>query len=432
MIKTEEVFGVSTKQVLSYIVRPDVDDKFTEALKSDKQIVVYGASKQGKTALVSKYLPYGDNLPVSVTPRTEIIDIYSSILRQLNITIKTALVDTVSQEAQLTVGARVKAIIPLFGSGEVKADTGIKENTGDSTTYEEIPFNLSLPQDVAEILKKIGSNKTIIIENFHYLDEEKQKQLAFDLRTFQELGIRFVILGVWREKNRLAQYNGDLLDRVLEIPVEPWTEDEFKEVAETGAKALKIQFNEGIIEMCAEASFSSIGVFQELLKELCIMSNIKQKQLVVKNVGEKEQIEAAVKVKAEEYAARHQRALEAIAAGNVSGTAKDGVLPLFLPYYLVKVVLSAGYDGIATGMRRSVIQEAIQNIHHRADDVRASDMSNLLYNLGSLQSKKDISPPIIDYDKHMKILQAVDSTFYFFLKHADLAEIADEIPSPLE
>jgi hypothetical protein len=48
------------------------------------------------------------------------------------------------------------------------------------------------------------------------------------LTPFQELGVRFVILGVWREKNRLSQFNGDLLDRVHEVPVEPWLESDFE------------------------------------------------------------------------------------------------------------------------------------------------------------------------------------------------------------
>lgn len=78
----------------------------------------------------------------------------------------------------------------------------------------------------------------------------------------------------------------------------------------------------------------------------------------------------------------------------------------------------SGYDGLVNGMRRSVIQENIQRIHHRPDDVRASDMSNLLYNLAALQAEKDISPPIVDYDRSTKMLQVVDSTFYFFLKNA--------------
>ena len=47
--------------------------------------------------------------------------------------------------------------------------------------------------------------------DFYYLNDDIQKQFAFDLRAFQELGVRFVILGVWREKNRMAQFNGDFL-----------------------------------------------------------------------------------------------------------------------------------------------------------------------------------------------------------------------------
>ncbi|HNP97133.1 MAG TPA: hypothetical protein PKJ63_15945, partial [Cyclobacteriaceae bacterium] len=106
--------------------------------------------------------------------------------------------------------------------------------------------------------------------------------------------------------------------------------------------------------------------------------------------------------------------------------------PLFLTYYLVRVILSEGYEGLANGMRRSVIQEKIQAIHHRPTDVRASDMSNLLYNLAKTQANKSISPPIVDYDQSKKMLQIVDSTFYFFLKHADLRAIETELPSPME
>jgi hypothetical protein len=61
-----DVFGVSAKHVASYYIRPEVDDIFKQAILSDKQIVVYGASKQGKTSLVSRYLNYADNIMVSL------------------------------------------------------------------------------------------------------------------------------------------------------------------------------------------------------------------------------------------------------------------------------------------------------------------------------------------------------------------------------
>ena len=138
-----------------------------------------------------------------------------------------------------------------------------------------------------------------------------------------------------------------------------------------------------------------------------------------------------VTTKANDYAARHQRALEAIAAGHTSGGAKGDLPPLFLPYYLVRIILEAGFDGIANGMRRTDIHDRIRAIHHRGDDVRPSDMTNLLGGLANLQSVKGISPPIIDYDSQNWLLQVVDSTFYFFIKNADNKEILESIQSPL-
>ena len=58
-------------------------------------------------------------------------------------------------------------------------------------------------------------------------------------------------------------------------------------------------------------------------------------------------------------------------------------------------------------------------------------MSNLLAGLANLQSVKSISPPIIDYDSQNRLLQVVDSTFYFFIKNSNLNEILESIQNPL-
>ena len=269
------------------------------------------------------------------------------------------------------------------------------------------------------------------MENFHYLNDETQRQFAFDLRAYQELGLRFVVLGVWREKNRMAQFNGDLLDRIIEVPVEPWTPGDFRRVVATGSAALNVMFSTHIIEAAIEASFSSIGVFQELLKGLCSEAQVFEAGRDTVSIDSFDLLAKTIAQKAHDYAARHQRALEAIAAGHVSGGAKGDLPPLYLPYYLVKVILQVGYEGIANGMRRTDIHERIRSLHHRGDDVRGSDMSNLLGGLANLQAVKGISPPIIDYDWQNRMLQVVDSTFYFFIKHANTADILESIPNPL-
>lgn len=432
MAKLEQVFGVTSEPVLSYVVREDVDGRFHEALTSRKHVIVYGSSKQGKTALVSKYLSYDENLLVSLTPKTQVTDIYQTILSKAGVRVVSSIVEKQSHEASFSVGAKFKALIPLFGGAEAKAEGKVKAGSTEETKYEEIPLNLELPQSVCDLLSRVGNKRWVILENFHYLNDSIQQQLAFDLRAFQELGLQFVILGVWREKNRLAQFNGDLLDRIVEVPVEPWLPDDFKHVVVKGESELNIKFEEPLVLRAIDASFSSVGVFQELLKHMCLAAKVMETAPKEVFISDPQFLSEAIAIKANDYAARHQRALEAIAAGHTTGGAKGDLPPLFLPYYLVKVILAHGFDGIANGAHKNVLHDWIRAVHHRAADVRNSDMGNLLVGLANLQSAKAISPPILAFDAQKRLLQVVDSTFYFFIKNADIADIADSIQNPLE
>lgn len=432
MTALDEVFGVTSRPIRSYVERAQVDDSFREALGANKQIIVYGSSKQGKTALVSKHLPYDDNILVSLTPKFQLIDVYQSILTQAGVKVVSSTTEKSGTEQKLSIGLKLKAMIPVFGGGEATTEGTTAASSGKEITYEEIPVNLELPQSISELLKRVDCNKWVVMENFHYLTDEVQQQFAFDLRAFQELGVRFVILGVWREQNRLAQFNGDLLDRTIEIPVEPWIEADFRRVADAGSVELNITFGDNLVNETIEASFSSIGVFQELLKHICTSAGVLNRGVLPRRIDDTEHLRAAIQVKTRDYGARHERALNAIAAGLISGGVKGEQLPLYLPYYLVRVIVSHGFDGISTGARKQVLWEWIREIHHRGGDVRNSDMTYLLANLAKIQSVKAISPPIFAYDVQQRTLQVVDSTFYFFIKHADASEVIDAIQNPLE
>ena len=120
--KLREVFGVRAEPVLSYIERPDVDDRFLSGLQTDKQIIVYGASKQGKTSLVTKHLSFDKNIVIRVGPKTDIEDIYKSILRHVGVKILNESEKTNRTESTVSIGAKVKALIPLFGGGEATTE----------------------------------------------------------------------------------------------------------------------------------------------------------------------------------------------------------------------------------------------------------------------------------------------------------------------
>lgn len=424
---TTEVFGVSNKEVASYIERNEVDLKFVEGLDMKKHIIVFGASKQGKTALTNKHLQENSFIRVNCSPETTTLDIYKSILRQHNIEFEEEKTTKTMEGSEVKASVKASVKIPFLGSGEVGSGVSGKSAKETEVKYKNIEYNLALPQDISEILMNVSFNKRIILENFHYLEDAVQTEMAFHLRIFEDFNVLFIVLGIWREKNRLTQYNGDLQDRLIEIPVEPWHKRDFEKVALKGSALLNVSFTD-VLEKIIENSFDSIGVFQELCKECCIAAEVINNQVNQIKINPAH-LDIAVAKKLADYSGRHIRSFETF----VEQKAKSSdATPLYIAFYFIKYLLEEKFHDIENGLKRSVIHEKIKAIHHRPDDVRSSDMSNFLHYITSTQIKKKIIPPLFDYDRSTRTLKVIDSTLYFFLRNTNRAEILEELDSPVD
>ncbi|NBD31885.1 MAG: hypothetical protein GVY17_02650 [Cyanobacteria bacterium] len=424
-MKTIDVFGVSNEQIASYIERKEVDKRFLEGLKRNKHIIIFGSSKQGKTALVNKHLKSNNFVRVNCVPETKTLDIYKSILRQLNIEFEEERTEKNTIEGNTKGGVKAKVKLPFLANGEASTEFSGKGGSEESIKYKTIEYNLGLPQDISEILKKINFQKRIIIENFHYLEEKEQEAIAFHLRDFEDYNILFIILGIWREKNRLAQYNGDLQDRLIEVPVEPWSKDDFLKVINKGSEILNVSFEE-VSTKIINNSFDSIGVFQELCKECCLSTNLEERSKKLVLIKE-DQLNLAIQRKLDDYSGRHIRSLETF----VEQQAKtSNEVPLYLGYYFVKILCGLNFEDIESGLKRKYLHSEIQKVHHRASDVRSSDISNFLNKIVRSQIKKNIKPPLFDYDSSTRTIKIIDSTLYFFLRNSDTEEIISELEVP--
>lgn len=429
MSRTIDVFGVSNDIIESYIERPQVDGSFQTALELKKQIVVYGSSKQGKTSLYRKHLRQDSIILIQCSPTMRLIDIYSSILRQSEVEILASSSDETTKTVEAGGSFTAKVKIPFLV--EAGAEGSGKGSTENKVTkqYVNVEYNLELAQNIAEILKRINFQKHIILDNFHYLPEEIQKAFAFDLRIFQDHDIRFIILGIWRERNRLTQFNGDLQDRIVEVAVEPWENTDLKQVAQKGSSILNVDLST-IIDSIIQSCFDSVGVLQELCKESCFAAKViatVEQTVEITN----EHLKIAIKKKLEDYSSRHLRAFEAFA--DSPRKMRAGLIPLFIPYYFLIVLLNSDFDDVINGFKRKDLHQRIVKIHHRpADDIRASDMSNFLYKIIEYQISRSINPPLFDFDRSVNTLKIIDSTLYFFLRNCNKEEILEFIQPPSE
>jgi len=293
-----------------------------------------------------------------------------------------------------------------------------------------IEYNLALAQDVSELLKNFKIEKYIVIENFHYLELSVQEKLAYDLRVFQDHHLIFIVLGIWREANRLVQFNGDLLDRVTEVPVEPWEALDFHKVIAKGEGLLNVDFS-AVMEQLVSDAFDSVGVVQEICKHCCLIAGVIEtapsKVFITREI-----LHQALEKKAQEYGVRHIRNFEAFVDITRRTSNQSGKPSLAFPYYFIKLLLTQKFDNIERGFSRAVLLEEIRKIHHRPDDVRSGDLGKFLHNLTEHQISKKIHPPFVDYDRGGKVLKIIDSSLYFFLKHCDRSQILEDIPNPID
>jgi hypothetical protein len=415
-ILTQGVFGISNKYIDSYLERTEVDEIFKDGLVSDKHIIIYGSSKQGKSSLIREHVRDNEKIIVDCTPKMQLIDIYKSLLRQLNVQIEDSISIETGKEFGGKLSTKAKLKIPFISEVEVNAEVAGKKTRDTRIEYKTVEYNLSIAQDISEVIKQCNYKGRVVIENFHYLAMNIQMDLAFDLRTFEDNNILFIILGIWRERNRLTLFNGDLIDRLIEVPVEPWSDKDFLNVLKEGEPILNVSFDK-ISDSIVRAANGSVGVFQELCKYSCLKAGIKETNFSDTIYLEDVHLDQAIEVKVDAYSGRHIRCLEEFISGDDT--------KLDLPYFFVKAILDFDVSCFEKGLKKAEIENKIIAFQEENKNIRKTDFNRFFNHIVEYQINKHISPPLFDFDKGSQAIKIIDSTFIFFIRNKNRLELME-------
>ncbi|MDT1946178.1 hypothetical protein MX634_14600 [Carnobacterium maltaromaticum] len=249
------------------------------------------------------------------------------------------------------------------------------------------------------------------------------KKLAKDLKVFYENEIQFIILGVWKEKNWLLQHNPELSDRLELIPVEPWTAENFEEIIKRGSNDLGVKFKKEVVSKIIENSFDNVGILQEICKKCCLKSKERNDGIITL-----EDFEWSLAEKKSDYSTQYVAILNKIATYSTKGV-------LFLPYYLMRVILDIDIVRLKSGLTKKFLHYQIQQRHYdkREEKVRLSDMTNFLNNtIIQMQSNLDIKPLIFDYNLESEVFSIIDSRLIFYIANTDLKKMIASIEVPEE
>lgn len=424
---TDEVFGITRNLPLNYVERDAVDKNLQKELLAKHHIVIYGSSKQGKTSVRKHCLPDDSYILVQCSNKSDMADLHANILKRAGFEITQSSKKSSSGKNKVIASVKTGVKGTIFGfGGSAEASGGAEGETGTIEEITTVPLEIDIDDvnDVIAALKSIEFEKLIVLEDFHYLPYETQKDFSIELKAFHEFStITFIVVGVWLEDNRLIVYNGDLTGRVISVNADHWSHAELRSVISQGGILLGVDFDNDFVNQLISLARESVYVVQEGCRRACQEANINETQLSPVTIGAGLDVDGIVKSIVDQQSARYDSFLTNFA---------DGFQETDLQMYrwLLYTILSTPIEEIENGLRYRDIRSILSNQHPRKADLNAGNIIQALQSSASLQVKKNIMPIIIDYDQSSKNLHVVDKGFLIWLQHQNLSELLSDIGVP--
>ncbi|MDE1715610.1 hypothetical protein PWG14_24400 [Chromobacterium amazonense] len=413
--RTADVYGIGRELPLNYVSRKLVDEAFISNLTRDKHLVIYGSSKQGKTSLRKHCLNEDDYIVVHCSNKWTLAELHAAILKRVGFEITQSTTRTSTGRNKILAAFKVS----IFGVG---VETGGEKEQTKTDSLTTKPLELD-PEDVNDIISALTNfNKLIVLEDFHYLPIETQKDFSVALKAFHEQSkLCFIVVGVWLEESRLTVYNGDLTGRIVGINADKWSEEELREVIATGETLLNITFTEEFKDTLLANCLDSVYIVQEACYQACIEKNIHFTQDSQVELGTGINVKEIIRAVVNQQTGRYNSFITQFAAGFQETT-------LQMYKWLLYPVLTATNEMLKIGLTYRQMRDTLRQHHPEGRSLNIGNLTQALQSTASLQVKKDIKPIVLDYDQTNLKLNIVDLGFLIWIANQDkedLLELAD-------
>ncbi len=184
--KLADVYGSSRDVPLTYQTREKVDDRFVNDLTRNKHIVLHGGSKQGKTSLRKSYLKPSEHILIQCTRDMSRARLYELILKNAGYEYEVSSAITTTGKHKIAVKIGAEGGIPFIAKASGESVYEYEKENQKNATRQQLEIDPEDPNDLVRVLALSNFEKIIVVEDFHYLDEDVQEQFAFDLKVFHE------------------------------------------------------------------------------------------------------------------------------------------------------------------------------------------------------------------------------------------------------
>ena len=400
-IETHEVFGVNTKiNSYSYVDRGGLDLELQRMSQRNKHISLKGESKSGKSWIRQKNFPDANVVQCRLGFDTK--DIYTALLSELDISL------TVSKTSSL------EGKMELSGNGEVgwkllaKAQAGVNASFTKSGENARSPVGKDI-NDLSFICSIISkSGRRVVIEDFHYLGFDTQRDMAHDLKALWDYGVFVTIVGVWVKRNYLTNLNPDLAGRITEVSIY-WTPEDLTQVIEKGTENLKVTIGDDIKEKLIHDCFGNVGLLQSLVLETLDHSKIERRQSNQQLADQISHFDTAALTYAEQLEAVYLEFGRRVSSGIRKRKGSTNIYA-----YTMAAIFSSSDRELIDGVNVDTIFERAQSRQRR---VQKPNLKQILRRIDTLQIDDRGKGLVVTFVEQSNSVAVVDRTVLFYRKY---------------
>lgn len=400
-LKTSDVFGLNTKiSEYSYVDRGSLDAEIAKLNARNQHISLKGESKSGKSWLRQKN--FSDAVVVQCRIGFKPIDIFSAILGVLGVELR---------QVSVTTGG---GGLEFSGSGELgwsllaKAEVAINASGHAEKSIERKPVGKDANDlhFICEIIK--ASDRKIVIEDFHYLTTESQRELAHDLKAMWDYQVYVVIVGVWVRRNYLTYLNPDLAGRITEVSVY-WNDGDLREVLRKGCAALNVGMAPKIASRIISDSFGNVGLLQTLALGTLDHSGIAERGFWSKDCDNEQAYEEAALLYAEQLEAVYLEFARRVSQGIRK---RKGSTKIYA--HAMWAVFDSTAEDLIVGVPVDIIYE---RANARQPRIQKGNLKSIMDKLDGLQTDDRGKGLVVTYAEQSGSIAVVDRTVLFYRKY---------------
>lgn len=289
-LQSTEVFTPGSFPKHTYVERAQegLETRLRQALATKGMVVsLVGPSKSGKTVLVEKVVGRDNLITITGAGIQSPDQLWGRVLDWMNAPRTTTQASTTGTKILGEGSTTGRADIPLIGGiqGTAKLGTELNNQSTSSSTHDR--------SGLSQVVKEIGESEfTVLLDDFHYMPVEAQKESAKSIKEAVRLGVRVCTASVVHRGDEIVRSNPELRGRTVSVDMQYWRQEDLVAIGAVGFDKLNFEVDPQSLQQLSVEAAGSPQLMQSLCLQTCFLLNIEHRQQARASVKlDKQQVE---------------------------------------------------------------------------------------------------------------------------------------------